>query len=421
MSVDSVAVSNAGPGGKPWLTVIGVGDAGLATLTPEARAALDAATLVFGGRRHLAMLASAQQTMAWRSPFRDSLADIAARRGLPTAILATGDPSWFGVAGTLAELYRPDEMRVLPAPSAFSLAAARLGWVLEEAECLSIHGLPLAGLHRHVMPGARLLVLSDNAGSPAEVAALLAARGYGPSRITVLEHLGGAAERLRQQRADRFDLAGVAPLNMLALDCIPEAGALLLPPVPGLPDEAFRHDGKMTKRVARAVALAALAPYPGAVMWDVGAGCGSVAVEWMRAARWTEAVAFEPLEERRAMIAENAEALGAPGISIVGGKAPDTFHAVPGAPDAVFIGGGLSDAVFEPAWKRLKPGGRMVAHAVTLESERLLIDLHARLGGELIRLSVDRAEPVGPFRGWRPAMPVVHWAVVKPLAPEQPT
>lgn len=401
---------------SPWLTVIGIGDGGLATLAPEARAALERADTVFGGQRHLAMLDGARETVAWRSPFRQSLADIAARRGRRVAILATGDPAWFGVAATLADTYSPEEMRILPSPSAFSLAAARLGWPLQAVETLSVHGLPLASLHRHVLPAARLLVLSDNAGSPAEIAGLLNARGYGPSRVTVLEHLGGPKERIRQQTAASFAFGDVAALNIVAVDCIPGADAALLPPVPGLPDDAFRHDGKMTKRVPRAVALAALAPFPSALLWDVGAGCGSVAVEWMRAARRTRAVAFEPLEARRAMIADNATALGAPGIAIVGGKAPAAFDGVSGAPDAVFIGGGLSDDVFAPAFARLKPGGRLVAHAVTLESERLLIDLHARHGGELLRLSVDRAEPVGPFRGWRPSMPVVHWAVTKPAA-----
>jgi precorrin-6Y C5,15-methyltransferase (decarboxylating) len=422
----------------PRLTVIGIGDGGLATLTPEARAALDAAEVVFGGARHLAMLAErddaasvgsaaasratgrsatdAQRHVAWKSPFRDSLADIAAARSQRVAVLASGDPSWFGVAGTLSAVYGPDEMRVLPAPSSFQLAAARLGWPVESVECLTVHGRPLAAVQPAIQPGARLLVLSEGAATPAALAALLVGRGFAESRITVLEHLGGAAERVRATIAQNFDLPNIAALNLVAVDCIAAPDAALLPTVAGLPDEAFVHDGKMTKRVARALAIAALAPFPGAVLWDVGAGSGSVAVEFMRAARGARAVAFEPLAERRALIAENAEALGTPGITIVEGRAPESLDAVSGAPDAIFIGGGLSEDVFAPALARLKPGGRLVAHAVTLESERLLIDLHATHGGELLRLSVDRAEPVGPFRGWRPAMPVLHFAMTKPHA-----
>ncbi|GGD04676.1 precorrin-6y C5,15-methyltransferase (decarboxylating) subunit CbiE [Aureimonas glaciei] len=422
----------------PRLTVIGIGDGGLATLTPEARAALDAAEVVFGGARHLAMLAErddaasvgsavsaratgrsatdAQRHVAWKSPFRDSLADIAAARSQRVAVLASGDPFWFGVAGTLSAVYGPDEMRVLPAPSSFQLAAARLGWPVESVECLTVHGRPLAAVQPAIQPGARLLVLSEGAATPAALAALLVGRGFAESRITVLEHLGGAAERVRATIAQNFDLPNIAALNLVAVDCIAAPDAALLPTVAGLPDEAFVHDGKMTKRVARALAIAALAPFPGAVLWDVGAGSGSVAVEFMRAARGARAVAFEPLAERRALIAANAEALGTPGITIVEGRAPESLAAVLGAPDAVFIGGGLSEDVFAPALARLKPGGRLVAHAVTLESERLLIDLHATHGGELLRLSVDRAEPVGPFRGWRPAMPVLHFAMAKPHA-----
>lgn len=397
-----------------WLTVIGIGDGGLDTLTPEQRGALDAARIVFGGARHLAMLGAGRAAIPWRSPFRDALADIEAHRHSAVAVLATGDPMWFGIAGTLAGIYPPAEMRVLPGPSAFSLAAARLGWPLEEVDCLSVHGRPLAAVHRFVLPGARLLILSQDGATPGALARLLAARGYGESRVTILEHLGGPKERARAAPAEGFGLGDVAALNLVAVDCVAGSAAPLLAPVPGLPDEAFVHDGKMTKRVARAMAVAALAPYPGALLWDIGAGCGAVSVEWMRAARGTAALAIEPVADRRAMIAANASALGAPGITIVAGKAPDVLAGLGRAPDAVFIGGGLSDGVFEHAWARLSPGGRLVAHAVTLESERLLIDLHARFGGELMRISVERAEPVGSYRGWRPAMPVVHWQVTKP-------
>lgn len=400
---------------SPWLFVIGIGDGGLASLTGEQRQALDAAEVVFGGNRHLKMLQGyAGESLRWRSPFKDSLADIEARRGRRVVILASGDPLWFGVAGTLAATYGPDEMHILPGPSAFQLAAARLGWVVEETTCVSAHGLPVEGIHRFVQPEARLLVLSSDGATPQKISALLVARGYGASRLTILEHLGGPLERRMGAKAETFEASGIAALNIVAVECVACAETLLLPAVPGLPDEAFVHDGKMTKRVLRALAIAALGPTPGTLLLDIGAGSGSISVEWMRAARGALAVAVEPVAERRAMIEANALALGTPGLSILAGKAPDAIEGMGQRPDAIFIGGGLSDGVFDAAWAVLKPGGRMVAHAVTLESEAILLALHARLGGELMRVEVQRAEPVGPFRGWRPAMPVVHWHLTKP-------
>ncbi|GGE17079.1 precorrin-6Y C5,15-methyltransferase (decarboxylating) [Aureimonas endophytica] len=397
----------------PWLTLIGIGDGGLATLTPEQRRALDMAETVFGGARHLAMLEEGgPERVVWRSPFEAALDDLLARRGRRVAVLATGDPMWFGVGGTLARRLAPGEMRVLPGPSAFSLAAARLGWPIEDCTCLSIHGRSIGLIDRHLRPGARLLVYAWNGDSPRELARRLTGRGFGPSRLTVLEHLGGGAERVRETSAADFDLEGVADLNTVAVECVAGRAAMPRPLVPGLPDDAFLHDGTMTKRVPRALALAALEPMPGALLWDVGAGCGSISVEWLRAAEGMAAIAIEPRAERRLMIAENADALGGPGLTLVEGRAPVAFAGLP-APDAIFLGGGLSEGVLAPAWEALPPGGRLVAHAVTLESEVLLIDAHRRLGGELLRLSVERAEPVGPFQGWRPAMPVLHWHATK--------
>ncbi|WP_062014021.1 bifunctional cobalt-precorrin-7 (C(5))-methyltransferase/cobalt-precorrin-6B (C(15))-methyltransferase [Aureimonas sp. AU4] len=397
----------------PWLHVIGVGDGGLDTLTPEARRALDGAQTVFGGERHLAMLGDhPARRVRWRSPFAESAADILAARGSPAVVLATGDPSWFGPARWLRTFLDAGEMRVLPGPSAFSLAAARMGWALEAVRCLTIHGREVEALNPHVAPGARLLVLSEDGASPARVADLLRRRGFGPSRIAVLEHLGGPAEWVREAEADGFALPDVAALNTLAVECRMGEGTVHHPFATGLPDDAFRHDGKMTKRVPRALALAALAPGAGELLWDVGAGSGSISVEWLRAAPGGRAIAVEPIAERRAMIAENAFRLGTHGLLIIEGKAPAAFEGLP-APDAVFIGGGLTDGVFHAAFAALKGGGRLVAHAVTLESEAILLALHEVHGGELLRVAVSHAEPVGPYRGWRPAMPVTHWCLRK--------
>lgn len=399
-----------------WLTIVGIGDGGFATLTPEARAALGTATTIFGGKRHLAMLGEHRaRRVEWLQPFARSIDAIAERRGQPTVVLATGDPMWFGVGATLARSFPADEMRVLSAPSAFSLAAARLGWPLEETICLTVHGRPLEAVTRHLQPDARLLVLSEGGESPRALARLLTSRGYGPSRLTVLEHMGGPKERVRETSAGDFDLGEVADLNTVAVLCRPGRAAEPRPMVPGLPDESFIHDGKMTKRVLRALAIAALAPMPGDLLWDVGAGSGSISVEWLRAGRALRAFAIEPVEARRRMIAENAAAFGMPELQIVAGHAPNAFAALE-APDAVFLGGGLSDGVFDAAFAALKPGGRIVAHAVTLESEAILIGLHAEHGGELMRVAVEKAEPVGPYRGFKPSMTVVHWHLTKASA-----
>jgi len=397
----------------PWLHVIGIGDGGLSTLTPEQRARLDAAETVFGGERHLAMLGDhPARRIPWRSPFAESAADILPARGTPAVVLATGDPSWYGPVRWLRTILEADEMRVLPTPSAFSLAAARIGWPLEAVRALTVHGREVESLNPHVAPGARLLVLSEDGASPALVADLLRRRGYGPSSITVLEHLGGTRERVRSGIADGFAMEDVAALNTLAVECRAAEGTAHHAYPTGLPDDAFRHDGKMTKRVPRALALAALAPGAGELLWDIGAGSGSISVEWLRAAPQARAVAIEPIPERRAMIRENSFRLGTHGLRIVEGTAPAALADLP-APDAVFIGGGLTDGVFHAAFAALKPGGRLAAHAVTLESEMILLGLHEVHGGELLRLAVAHAEPVGPYRGWRPAMPVTHWCLRK--------
>ncbi|NDV88292.1 precorrin-6y C5,15-methyltransferase (decarboxylating) subunit CbiE [Aurantimonas aggregata] len=398
---------------SPWLTVIGIGDGGLDSLSDEARQLLADATTVFGGERHLAMLGDTDaQTIPWVSPFADSIERLAACAGTPTVVLATGDPMWFGVGATLTRHFTPAAMRVIPAPAAFQLASARLGWPLQDCACLTVHGRPVEAVARALAPGAQLLVYSADGQSPQALARLLTGRGYGPSRMIVLEHLGGERERVRETTAAGFDLDEVANLNTVAVACVAGRAAEPRPLVAGLPDDAFVHDGKMTKRVLRALALAALAPMPGELLWDVGAGSGSISVEWLRSAVRTRAIAIEPIEARRAMIAENAATLGVPELVVVAGSAPEAFDGLD-QPDAVFIGGGLTDGVFDAAWEALRPGGRMVAHAVTLESEALLIGLHEKLGGELMRVSVERAEKVGPYRGFKPSMTVIHWHLSK--------
>ncbi len=398
----------------PWLSIVGIGEDGLAGLTPAARRLVDDAEIFVGGERHLAMLPpDARERLAWPSPLSALLDDIESRRGTRVCVLASGDPLWYGVGVSLLRRIPRNEIAILPGRSAFSLAAARIGWSLSEVDCLTLHGRPLSLLHPYIQPAARLLILSEDASTPAAVAALLCARGYGASEITVLEHLDGERERRLDGKAEGWSANDVADLNTLAVACVAGPEAVLLPRTPGLPDEAFRHDGQMTKREVRAATLAALAPVADQLLWDVGAGCGSVAVEWMRAAPRARAVAVERKAERRAMIAENAESLGTPLLQVVAGEAPAALVDLE-APDAVFLGGGVSrDGLIDACWQALKPGGRLVANAVTLEGEAALLAWQKRQGGSLTRFAVSRAEPVGPFQGWRPMMPVTQYAASK--------
>lgn len=395
---------------EPWLHVVGIGEDGMDGLSPAARAVVESAEVIVGGDRHHRLSAAVTaERVAWPSPFDAVIELLRAHRGRRLVVLATGDPLWFSVGARIARALEPGAVTFHPQISAFQLAACRLGWSLADVETLTVHGRPVEQMLPYVQPGARLIVLTTGAETPGQIARMLAERGYGRSPMVVLSAMGGPAEARAEGFADDWSET-VPEFNTLAVDCVAGEGAEVLPRVPGLPDSAFRHDGQMTKRELRALALAKLMPMRGAVLWDVGAGCGSVGIEWMRAAPEARAWGLEPDAGRRALAAENAARLGAPRLELVAARAPDGLAALPD-PDAVFVGGGLSEAVVDAARARLKPFGRLVAHAVTLESEALLAGLQARLGGELVRLSVARAEPVGGRMGWRPAMPVTQWSL----------
>ncbi|MDO8608447.1 MAG: precorrin-6y C5,15-methyltransferase (decarboxylating) subunit CbiE [Phaeospirillum sp.] len=387
----------------PWLSVIGIGEDGLDGLTPAARALIDGAEVLVGGARHLAMVPrGAAERLIWASPFAQNRPELEARRGRRMVALASGDPMWFGAAATLSRWFEPGELAVLPHPGAFSLAASRLLWPVQDCLCLTAHGRPVEALALHFAPGRRLLILSEDAATPAKVAGLLDRHGYGLSRLTVLERLGGPHERIIQGPQAGSDL------NVVAVECAVTAGTRPLARGYGLPDDAFLHDGQLTKREIRAVTLAALAPLPGELLWDVGAGCGSIAIEWMRAGG--EAIAIEPRAERAGRIALNAAALGVPGLAVVAAKAPAGLPLGDTAPDAIFVGGGVSEpGLLDICRAALKPGGRLAANAVTVEGEAALIAFHAGHGGEMTRLSVARLAPVGDFHSWHPAMPVTQY------------
>ncbi|MBO6716948.1 MAG: precorrin-6y C5,15-methyltransferase (decarboxylating) subunit CbiE [Rhizobiaceae bacterium] len=398
----------------PWLSIVGIGEDGVAGLGDAARKLISDAAIVFGGRRHLELAANliTGESCPWPSPF--DVDALLALRGRPVCVLASGDPMFFGVGATLSRSLEASELRILPAPSAFSLAVARLGWSMQDAQCLSLHGRPLTLLRPHLQPGRRLLVLTSDGDSPAAIAALMTELGFGPSRLTVLEALGGPREDVRETKAASFALASIDPLNMLAIEVAADPDARVLPLAPGLPDDWFEHDGQITKKVVRAAAIAALAPRHGELLWDIGAGSGSVSIEWMLRDPSLRAIAIEANAERAVRIRRNADTLGAPGIEIVEGSAPAALAEL-ADPDAIFVGGGGSDpGMLDTAINRLKSGGRLVANAVTLETEAVLIGRREVHGGSLTRLSVDQAAPVGSMTGWRPAMPVVQWAWGKP-------
>ncbi len=401
---------------SPWLAVIGIGEDGIEGLTPAARTLISNAAVVYGGERHLTLAAEliTGEAKPWPRPLKGAIPDIVARRGTAVAVLASGDPYLYGIGNRLARHVARDETIAVPAPSAFSLACARLGWSLADTATLTCCGRPIEALAPHLQPGRKLLVLSADETTPAAVAAYLSARGFGGSALHLLEALGGPGEKIRETTARDFSFVDVDRLNLLAIEVDAAPDAQVIPLASGLPDEFFENDGQLTKREIRAVTLSALAPRAGERFWDIGCGSGSVSIEWLLRHPANTATAIERDPERAARAARNATTLGVPHLEIVQGTAPEALADLP-APDAVFIGGGgQGDGVIEQAWAALRPGGRMVVNSVTLETEAKLIEALGTYGGTLTRLSVERLETIGTRHGFRPAMTVTQWVVVKP-------
>ena len=400
---------------KPWLAVVGIGEDGVAGLAPVGRALIETAEVLVGGVRHLGMVSLGDaERLVWERPLDRTIEAIAQRRGRNVTVLASGDPLWYGVGVTLARCFPPAEMTIVPQPSAFSLAAARLGWPVADCATITLHGRPLDTLRLHLAPGRRILALSEDGDTPRAVAQLLTGHGWGPSRLAVLAHLGGEREAVVEEEAQGWGERRVAALNTMAITCRSTPGVRALPLIAGLPDDAFEHDGQLTKREVRAATLAALAPLPGETLWDVGAGCGSIAIEWLRAGAGRSAVAIERVPNRAAVIARNANSLGVPELRVINGTAPEALDDLP-VPEAIFAGGGIGEPGLLPLlWTRLRPGGRLVANVVTAQGEARLLDWQMSHGGVLTRIAVSRAEPVGPHHVWRSLAPVTQLAVTKP-------
>lgn len=397
---------------QKWLHIVGIGEDGMEGLTPATRTIVETAEVIIGGDRHHQLSDNIAATrVAWPSPFDALIETLERYKGKRVVVLATGDPLWFSVGARIGRSIDPSQIVYHPQLSAFQLTAARMGWSLADVETLTVHGRPVHQMVAFIQPDQRLIILTTGAETPAQIAKFLTDRGFGQSQMTVLASMGGAREQ-------RFDGTAanwaheVPAFNTLAVHCIAAADAALLPRVPGLDDSLFHSDGTMTKQEVRAATVAKLMPMRGALLWDIGTGSGSVAIEWMRAARYARAIGIEPRADRRAMAAENALALGAPKLQLIEGEVPAALRDLD-APDAIFIGGGLSVETFDLAWKNLRPLGRLVANAVTLESEAILIQLHKQHGGSLVKIGVQRAEPVGRLTGWKPSRTVTQWSLVK--------
>ena len=394
---------------------MGIGEDGIDGLSTAARELVQRAEIVFGGRRHLALAAPLIRGAArpWPSPFEGAVKEVLEHRGRAVCVLASGDPYLYGIGSLLARHVDPREVQALPAPSAFSLAAARLCWALADTAQLSLHARALDLVRPHLQPGARVLALTSDGQAPAALARLLTSAGFGASRLTVLEALGGPRERIRSTSAAQLDLDCIDDLNVVAIEVAAHPTARVIARAVGLSDALFEHDGQITKREIRAITLSSLAPRRGELLWDIGAGAGSVAIEWMLADASLRAIAVERNAERTARIKRNATAFGVPGLVVIEGAAPAALENL-APPEAIFIGGGAGDpGVLDRCVLALRSAGRLVVNAVTLETESLVLERRTSLGGELIQIAVAHAGPLGSKTGWRPAMPVTQWVWVK--------
>jgi precorrin-6Y C5,15-methyltransferase (decarboxylating) len=398
----------------PVIAVVGIGADGWTGLGEPARAAILAADTIVGSRRQLALLPdTAADRRAWPSPIDPLVEEIVDGLDGAVCVLASGDPMLHGIGATLARRLGPGGLAVHPHPSAFALACARLGWPEAEVELASTVGRPAEVVAAPLQPGRRIVAYATGRAGAASVACVLRERGFGPSRFVVLEQLGGDAERIIDTTAAEWGEAAADPLHAVAIECRAEPGAIALGRTPGLPDEAYDSDGALTKWPARAVTLAALRPGPNQLLWDVGAGSGSIAIEWLRAEPQARAVAVESRADRAARIRTNALRLGVPALEVREGTAPAALGGLE-RPDAVFVGGGLTaPGLLAACWDALRPGGRLVANAVTLEGEHALHAARAERGGTLLRLAVSYAEPLGGFEAWRPQLPLVQWSVTR--------
>ncbi|MBH90314.1 MAG: cobalamin biosynthesis bifunctional protein CbiET [Magnetovibrio sp.] len=399
-----------------WITVIGMGEDGMQGLSSHCISMIQKAEVIFAGERHHCKVQNTQaEVLDWGKGFNHALKEIEARRGKNIVVLASGDPMNFGVGSVLVRVFGKEAVNVYPAPGSFSLAASRMGWPIPEVDCLTIHGRPIENLIKYFSPGARLLILSHDGSSPEKVANLLNVKGYGKSKISVLEHLGGVKEKRIDGRAVSWNYRCAQALNTLAVECVAEADTVALSRVPGLPDEVFENDGQLTKSEVRAITIAQLRPLPGQVLWDIGAGSGSISIEWLRLGGHRKAIAIERDCKRISIMKLNAANLGTMDLVIIEGDYHCVKDDIPFSPDAIFIGGGASDiSLLRSAWKALGPKGRIVINAVSIEAEQSLLALREEIGGQLSCISIKRATPIGTFSALKPMLSVTQFVGIKP-------
>ena len=395
-----------------WLTIIGIGQDGFLGLGSDAKDAINEAKHLFGGKRHFELVG--KKGNVWESPIEQSFKEIDKLKGERVVILASGDPMWFGIGASLCKRYGTEDVTVIPTPSAFSLVASKMLWSLSDTECLTVHGLENERITSFLLPGNKLIILTTNEKTPQRFAEIISELGFGESIITVFSDMGSVGESRVESTASKWNNLNISNLNTVAIECLPDKGTVIKSRTPGLPDAVFQHDGQITKREVRAITLSALCPLPNQTLWDIGAGCGSICIEWLRSQSNMRAYAVERNIDRLSIINSNALALGVPELNVVFGDALKEIIGLP-SPDAVFIGGGItSGGVIEYCWQNLKPGGRLVANAVTIEGEQRLIDMHDKLGGELVKIDISRVEPLGQFRNWEPLKPVTQFKALKP-------
>ena len=388
----------------PWLTLMGLNEDSLDGLSTASRVIIASAEVIIGGARHLDLVQAGARGVAWPVPF--AIDPVLARRGQSVVVLASGDPFWFGAGGSLVDHLEQGEWRVIPAPSTFQLAANRLGWRMEEITCHGLHAAPMARLRGVLAPNARLIVTMRDGVAPSELAGWLVTQNAGAAVLTVMERLGGQRERIRSVRADAFDLTDIAAPVCVAVKLPDDVG---LSRAAGLPDDVFSQDGQITKSPVRALTLSALRPRPGGLLWDVGGGSGSISVEWCLAGG--RACTFEARADRVENIKRNIADFGLDHrMSVLEGPAQERLTDAQ-LPDAIFVGGGGNAALFENLMKRASSGTRLVANGVTLETESLLAMLHGEYGGDLLRIELSQAAPLGGMRGWTAARPVVQWSI----------
>ena len=395
---------------NPWLTIVGLGEDGLDGLSPASFKALEDAEVIMGAERHLSLLPDlSAELITWPVPFVDGIPLLLEHSGRKTVALASGDPFWHGAGTSLTKHLDRGEWQTLPAPSTMSLAAAALGWPLESTTTLGLHAAPFARLRPHLANGTHAIVTLRDGEAVLTFATWLTEIGFGASTLHVLEALGGPRQRIRQAPAKAFALHDIQHPVCIAIEA---TGGPALTSVGGKEDAFFDNDGQITKRPVRALTLSALAPLPGEHLWDIGGGSGSIAIEWLLAHPTTQATSVEIDPARAERIGNNAGNLGADRLTVVTGAAPDALEGLP-TPDAVFIGGGISQEMLETVWDTLPVGARLVANAVTLEAEVLLANWQAEKGGDLLRIELAQSKPLGRKRGWKSSFPIVQWSVQK--------